>query len=195
MIAAARRHPGFSLVETLVAGTILSATVLAVLATSSASIGTTRLNRQYEKAASLAEKQLSLIDFFGIDEFIDAGQLEGVSENTDPIFNWSVETEYQNIDSLYRVTITVTWVDRAHPRSLVVETMLNGESMVIGVEGEGETDSSGGDNSTPSGGGGGGNSGPSGGGGGNSGPGGGGGGNSGPSGGGRGGGGGGGNSR
>lgn len=165
MIRRARKKSGFSLVETLVAGTILSATVLAVLATSTASIGTTRLNRQYEKAASLAEKQLSLIDFFGIDEFVDAGELEGTSEDTEPVFSWQVETEYQDIDSLYRVTITVTWLDRARPRSLVVETMLNGESLVLEEEGEGEgqTDSGGGD-SAPSGGGG--NSAPSGGGGG-----------------------------
>ena len=164
----ARRHRGFSLVETLVAGTILSGTVLAVLATSSMSIGTTRLNRQYEKAASLAEKQLCLIDFFGIDEFIEADQLEGVSENTDPVFHWLVETEYQEIDGLYRVTVKVTWVDRARPRSLVVETMLNGESEVIELEDEGETDSGGGDSAPSSGGGGGGNTGPSGGGGGGS---------------------------
>lgn len=162
----ARKNSGFSLVETLVAGTILSATVLAVLATSTASIGTTRLNRQYEKAASLAEKQFCLIDFVGIDEFVDAGELEGTSENTDPVFNWKMETEYQDIDSLYRVTITVTWLDRARPRSLIVETMLNGESLVL--EEDGETDSGGGDTGGDSGGGGGDNSGPSGGGGGGS---------------------------
>lgn len=158
---AARRISGFSLVETLVAGTILSATVLAVLASSTASISTTRLNRQYEQAASLAEKQLSLIDFLGIDEFVDAGQVEGTSENTEPAFNWMVETEYQEIDSLYRVTITVMWLDRARPRSLVVETMLNGESLVLQEEDEGESggeggsDSDSGGGSAPTGGGGG----------------------------------------
>ncbi|MHC4742960.1 MAG: type IV pilus modification PilV family protein [Planctomycetota bacterium] len=166
MMRRAGKENGFSLVETLVAGTILSATVLAVLAASTASIGATRLNRQYEQAASLAEKQFSLIDFFGIDEFVDAAEFEGTSENTDPVFYWQIETEYQEIDSLYRVTTTVTWMDQARPRSLVVETMLNGESLVLEEEGEGETDSGGGDSgggSAPSGGGS--NSGPSGGGG------------------------------
>jgi hypothetical protein len=167
---AAKRNNGFSLVETLVAGTILSATVLAVLATSTASIGMTKLNREYEKAASLAEKQLCLIDFFGIDEFVDSSELEGASEDTDPVFNWQVQTEYQEIDSLYRVTVTVAWLHRGRPRSLVVETMLNGESLILEEEGEGEADSGGGDTgggSAPSGGGGG-SSGPSGGGGGGS---------------------------
>ena len=149
-----RKSAGFSLVETLVAGTILSGTVLAVLATSTMSISSTRLNRQYEAAAALAEKQFTMIDFIGIDDFIDGGELEGISEDTEPIFHWSVETEYQEIDSLYRLTMTVTWVDRNHPYSFVVETMLNGESTYIEVEGE--TDSGGGDAGQAPGGGGGG---------------------------------------
>jgi len=134
---------GFSLVETLVAGTILSGTVLAVLAASTMSIGATLLNRQYERAASLVEKQFSLIDFIGIDDFVDSGQAEGVSEESGTVYHWQVESEYQDIDSLYRLTMTVTWLDRNHPRSLVVETMLNGESLV--VEEGGETDSSSGE--------------------------------------------------
>jgi len=107
------------------------------------SIGTTRLNRQYERAASLVEKQLSLIDFIGIDDFVDAGEVEGICEEYETPYHWQVESEYQDIDSLYRLTMTVTWVDRNRPRRLVVETMLNGESLVL--EEEGETDSGGGD--------------------------------------------------
>jgi len=156
---------GFSLIETLVAGTILSGTVLAVVATSTRSIGTTRLNRQYEKAASVAEKQFTMIDFIGIDDFIEADQLEGVSQESDPAYHWQVETEYQEIDSLYRLTMTVSWSDCGRPRSLVVETMLNGESLVNEEEEEAESGGDdGGGNSAPSGnsgcggGGGGGNS-------------------------------------
>ncbi|MBC8218462.1 MAG: hypothetical protein H8E73_08360 [Planctomycetes bacterium] len=134
-----RKRLGFSLVETLVAGTILSGTVLAVIATSTMSIGTTRLNRQYETAASLIEKQLSLIDFIGIDDFVDTGTLEGVFEDYEPAYHWQVETEYQDIDSLYKVTITVTWLDRNRPRSLTVDTMLNGQSTYIEVESESDT--------------------------------------------------------
>jgi hypothetical protein len=168
MMRRTRKSLGFSLIETLVAGTILSGTVLAVLATSTRSIGTTRLNRQYEKAASLAEKQLTLIDFLGIDEFIEAGRLEGLSQESEPAYHWQVETEYQDIDSLYRLTMTVMWVDRGRPHSLVVETMLNGESLVLKEESEGNSTEDGGDaggGSAPSGntgGGGGGNSAPSG---------------------------------
>jgi len=152
-----RATSGFSLVETLVAGTILSGSVLAVLAASTSCIGTTRLNRQYERAASLVEKQLSLIDFIGIDDFVDSGELEGVSEESETTYHWQVESEYQDIDSLYRLTMAVTWIDRGRPRRLVVETMLNGESLVLEEEEEGETDSGGGGGGEAPGGGGGGN--------------------------------------
>ncbi len=122
---------GFSLVETLIAGAILSATVLLVIATSTISMSTTRLNRQYETAASLIEKQLSLIDFIGIDDFIDAGTLQGDFEGYEPAYRWIAETEYQDIDSLYLVTITVAWMDRNRPYSLTVETMLDGVSTYV----------------------------------------------------------------
>lgn len=151
MMRRTKKSLGFSLIETLVAGTILSGTVLAVLASSTRSIGTTRLNRQYEKAASLAEKQLSLIDFLGVDEIVDGGQLEGVSQESELAYHWQVETEYQEIDSLYRLTMTITWIDCGRPRRLVVETMLNGESFVVEEEGEGESGGGGGGNSAPSG--------------------------------------------
>ena len=135
---------GFSLVETLIAGAILSATVLVVIAVSAISMSTTRLNRQYETAASLIEKQLSLIDFIGIDDFIDAGTLQGDFEGYEPAYHWIAETEYQDIDSLYLVTITVAWMDRNRPYSLTVETMLDGVSTYVETATETGTDTGGG---------------------------------------------------
>jgi uncharacterized membrane protein YgcG len=135
---------GFSLVETLVAGAILSGTVLVVIAASTISMSTTRLNRQYETAASLIDKQLSLIDFIGIDDFIDAGTLQGDFEGYEPAYHWIAETEYQDIDSLYLVTITVAWMDRNRPYSLTVETMLDGVSTYVETATETGTDTGGG---------------------------------------------------
>jgi uncharacterized protein YlxP (DUF503 family) len=135
---------GFSLVETLIAGAILSATVLVVIAVSTISMSTTRLNRQYETAASLIDKQLSLIDFIGIDDFIDAGTLQGDFEGYEPAYHWIAETEYQDIDSLYLVTITVAWMDRNRPYSLTVETMLDGVSTYVETATETGTDTGGG---------------------------------------------------
>ena len=125
---------GFSLIETLVASAILSGAVLTVGAISTMSLSGTRLNRQYEVAASLIDKQLSLIDYVGIDEFVEIGQMEGDFEEIEPGYHWEVITEYQDIDSLYLVNITVSWINGKRPYSLSVDTMLDGISVYIEVE-------------------------------------------------------------
>ena len=134
MNRAIKNKKGFSLIETLVASAILSGAVLTLGAISTMSVSGTRLNRRYEVAASLIDKQLSLIDFIGIDEFIELGQMEGVFEGYEPTYYWEVVTEYQDIDSLYLVTITVSWIDGNRPYSISVDTMLDGVSVYIEIE-------------------------------------------------------------
>ena len=128
-----KNKKGFSLVETLVASVILSGAVLTLGALSTVSVRGTRINRRYEVAASLLDKQLNMIDYMGIDEFIDLGQMEGIFENNEE-YRWQVVTEYQDIDSLYLVTITVSWVEGNRPYSISVDTMLDGVSVYIEVE-------------------------------------------------------------
>jgi prepilin-type N-terminal cleavage/methylation domain-containing protein len=134
MVQAKTNKKGFSLIETLVASAILSGAVLTLGAISTMSLSGTRLNRQYEMALSLIDKQLSLIDYVGIDEFVELGQMEGDFAEIEPGYHWEVVTEYQDIDSLYLVTITVSWVDGNRPYSLSVDTMLDGISVYIEVE-------------------------------------------------------------
>ena len=81
----------------------------------------------------MIDKQLSLIDYVGIDEFVELGQTEGVFEDIEPEYHWEVVTEYEDIDSLYLVTITVSWVDGNRPYSLSVDTMLDGISIYVDV--------------------------------------------------------------
>ena len=134
MVQTKTNKKGFSLIETLVASAILSGAVLTVGAISTMSLSGTRVNRRYEMALSLIDKQLSLIDYVGIDEFVELGQMEGDFEEIEPGYHWEVVTEYQDIDSLYLVTITVSWVDGRRPYSLSVDTMLDGISVYIEVE-------------------------------------------------------------
>ena len=134
MVQAKTNKKGFSLIETLVASAILSGSVLTIGAISTMSLSGTRVNRRYETALSLIDKQLSLIDYVGIDEFVELGQMEGDFEEVEPGYHWEVATEYQDIDSLYLVTITVSWVDGRRPYSLSVDTMLNGISVYIEIE-------------------------------------------------------------
>jgi len=128
MVRTKTNNKGFNLVETIVASVILSGAVLTVGAISTRSLTGTRLNRQYEIAASIIDKQLTLIDYIGIDEFIELGQMEGMVEEFEPGYHWEIVTEYQEIDSLYLVTITVTWMEQNRPCSVTVDTMLNGIS-------------------------------------------------------------------
>lgn len=124
------RQRGFNLVETLAASMILSATVLTLGAISTNALTSTRLHRHYELAASVIDLQLTLIDQVGIDQFIEAGQMEGVNDQFEPGYQWVVSTEYTGTDNLYAVKITVTWLEGKRPHSVAAQTMLNGASVV-----------------------------------------------------------------
>jgi prepilin-type N-terminal cleavage/methylation domain-containing protein len=128
-MSAKREKRGFNLVETMVASVILSGAVLTVAAVSTRALTGTKLNRQYEIAASLIDKQFSLIDYLGIDEFVETGQTEGVFEEFEPGYYWQISTEYQYIDSLYLVTMKVTWMEHNRPYTLTVDTMFDGISV------------------------------------------------------------------
>jgi hypothetical protein len=127
------RQAGFNLVEALVASVILSGAVLTLGAISSNALRDVALNRHHEVAASVAERQFSLIDYVGIDQFIEQGQTEGFYEDMEPGYHWRVATEYQGIDGLYLVTVVVTWAEGRRPRQLIAQTMLNGAPLTVAV--------------------------------------------------------------
>lgn len=121
---------GFNLVETLAASMILSGAVLTISAISSNALTNTRLYQHYERAASVIDTQLTLIDLVGIDRFIEAGQMEGLYDQFEPGYRWIVSTEYTGTDNLYRVAITVMWMEGRRPHSVTAHTMLNAASLV-----------------------------------------------------------------
>lgn len=129
MMATIARQRGFNLVEILAASMILSASVLALSAISTNALTGTRLNRHYERAASILDQQLTLIDQIGIDQFIEAGQMEGVNEQFEPGYHWAVSTQYTGTDNVYAVKIVVTWLEGKRPYNVVVQTLLNGASV------------------------------------------------------------------
>jgi hypothetical protein len=137
------RHPqfrrGFNLVEALVATMILSSAVLTLGAIGTNALSSTRLHRHYEMAAALIDKQLSLIDYTGIDQFIQMGQMEGIVEELEPGYVWSVTTEYQGTDNLYLVGITVSWLEGRRPYRVTAQTMLDGTGAVTDTSTSAET--------------------------------------------------------
>jgi prepilin-type N-terminal cleavage/methylation domain-containing protein len=120
---------GFTLVEVVASSVILCGAVMIVGSIGTQALTGTHLNRRYEMAASLVDKQLSLIDYIGIDSIVEMGQLEEDYEDSGYTYHWKIYTEYQEIDSLYLVRLTVSWVDRNRPYSISVDTMLNGETL------------------------------------------------------------------
>jgi prepilin-type N-terminal cleavage/methylation domain-containing protein len=125
---------GFTLVEMIVTSVILCGAVLALGAISTRSLVGTRLNRQYEVAAALADRQLRLIDYIGVDNFIEFGQKEGEFEQFEPGYHWEVITESVGIGNLYLVKVTVSWVERNRPYSISVDTRLNGVGRALETE-------------------------------------------------------------
>ena len=120
---------GFTLVEVVASSIILCGAVMIIGAIGTQALTGTHLNRRYETAVSLADKQLSLIDYIGIDSIAEIGQTEGDYDESGYEYHWKIETEYQGIDSLYLVTLTVSWIDRNRPYSIFVDTMLNGKTL------------------------------------------------------------------
>jgi len=119
-------NKGFTLIETILACVILCASVMTLGAISTRSLSGIRLNRQYETATSLAEKQLVVIDYIGIEDFIRSGRLEGDVEHLEPVYHWLVSAKRVGIDNLYEVKVTVNWMERNHNYNVLVCTRLNG---------------------------------------------------------------------
>lgn len=128
MIPGRTKRKGFTLVEVIASSIILCGAVLVVGSISTQALTGTHLNRRYEAAASLADKQLSLIDYIGIDSIVKMGPMNGEYDDGGNVYYWKIDTEYQNIDSLYLVTLTISWVDRNRPYNISINTMLDGQS-------------------------------------------------------------------
>lgn len=129
MRRAQKHEKGFTLVEVIASSVILCAAVMIVGSIATRALIGTRLNRRYEAAAALAEKQLGLIHYVGIDSVSELGELGGELEEAGETYQWQLETEYQEINNLYLVRTTISWVEANRPYSLIVDTMFNGTTV------------------------------------------------------------------
>ncbi len=129
----------FSLVETIVAAVLLSGGVVAVSAISTKSFQGVKLNRENELAWDLLDKQLTLIDFMGIDAFVESGETTGMFEGEggqDPTHYWDVQVSPLEIDYLYTVNIVVGWGAGKRLREVSLTTMFNGQGLTEQTEAE-----------------------------------------------------------
>ncbi|MDH7598670.1 MAG: hypothetical protein QHH07_03400 [Sedimentisphaerales bacterium] len=126
------RDEGFTLVETIVGAVILAGVVVVVSAIGSNAMVASRLNRQYETAASIADRQLTMIRYAGVDQVVDAGgEISGRVDDVPPGYLWTVVASYEGIDALYRVVCTVTWTVQGRVYRLSIETQMNGASTIV----------------------------------------------------------------
>jgi hypothetical protein len=119
---------GFTLVEAIVANIVLCASVITLGAFSTLCLTHMRLDRLNQTAVSLADRQLTVIDYMGIENFIERGRFEGEFETADITYNWHADAEYLQQDKLYQVTMTITWIDGVRQYRVTVPTRLNGRS-------------------------------------------------------------------
>ncbi|MBW8016815.1 MAG: prepilin-type N-terminal cleavage/methylation domain-containing protein [Planctomycetes bacterium] len=140
-----RNNKGFSLIEMIVASIILSLAVVAVCAVSTKSMTAVRSNRDYEIAWDLLDRQLTMIDYFGIEEFINQGQMSGHfgDEDREGKHYWSAKCEEGEYDYLYNLELTVMWGPENAPSSISVLTVLNGTGSEIEENEESEGSSEG----------------------------------------------------
>ena len=122
---------GFTLVETIVSNVILCGAVVTLGAVGTLCLTQTKLNSQYETAASLADRQLALIDYIGIDDFIQKGQTEGEFESGQVKYTWRADIVSLGIDNLYGITLTVSWMHRNRQYKVVLESRLNGSGGTV----------------------------------------------------------------
>lgn len=139
-----KNNKGFSLIEMIVASIVLSLAVVSICAVSTKSMTSVRSNRDYEVAWDLLDRQLTIIEYTGIEEFINEGQMtgqfgEGEGEGT---HYWSAKCAEGEYDYLYNLELSISWGADNAMRSISVSTMLNGTGIEL-VEDEKSEDDSG----------------------------------------------------
>jgi general secretion pathway protein I len=118
---------GFTLIEVLVALTVLSLSLGIIFSLFSAGLGGKRTAEDYEQATLFAESKLNSL---GVDEPIQLGNTFGSFNDR---FTWSavvtpyVEKGRDDTKDLLRqplvVTVTVSWKDSANQRSISLTTL------------------------------------------------------------------------
>ena len=131
MIFARKNRKAFSLLETIVASLLLSSGVGTLCALSTRSLTAVKSNREYEHAWELLDRQLTFIDYMGIEEFIELGQTSGrfgEEDDKGQAYFWEAEIEEGTSDYLYHVDITVFWgpEGRADSGRISASTALDG---------------------------------------------------------------------
>lgn len=120
-------HRGFTLIEVLVAFSILSLTLAAVFALLSSGTRNTRISDEYSKAVVLAESKMAEL---GVTDPLRTGLTRGRFNST---YTWEMrvtmqqrQREYPHEDyawDILNVNLKVSWLGMGDERDLTISTM------------------------------------------------------------------------
>lgn len=85
------------------------------------------MSRRYEIAASIADRQFTMIDYMGIEDFIEIGQMEGEHENDGVKYIWRAAVEELEIGNLYELRVIISFKYKNRLHSVLVCSRLNGK--------------------------------------------------------------------
>ena len=131
----------FSLVEMIAASIILSSGVVAICALNTSSFTAVRTNRDRELAWELLDRQLTIIDCMGLDEFLELRQFSGeikLENQTSTVYQWAAQLEEGINDNLYTITLALSWGAENRRHTIMASTVLNGIDDMIMEEDETE---------------------------------------------------------
>ncbi len=134
-MAGRQTRRGVSLLETILAASLLGGAIMTVCSLAAGSLRSVRLNQEYEKAWDYIERQLVLIDMIGADAFLKSGKTGGQFESLDGrTWRWNVAIVQSPITSLYEVSIIVEWEGSGRLRRVECRTRLCGKEIMTDQE-------------------------------------------------------------
>lgn len=116
----------FTLIETIAAVLVLSISVVVLAGISVNSLRTARSITMNEQAWDLADRQLTMVDFIGVRNYLLSGSTEGVFEGEGTSFGWTVRISETALASLYDVTVTIFWMEQQRHKQIHAQTRLSG---------------------------------------------------------------------
>jgi len=120
------RRGGFTLVEALVAGAILTLSASAIGAIVTTAMHCLDKAKEYQVAAELLDRTLTRIDMFGPSRLQLEGPIQGVFAPPHDRFTWKAGISAMSEGHLYDVIVTVSWqTPGGRQGSAQAETLLN----------------------------------------------------------------------
>ena len=123
------RARGFSLIEIVTASTLLSLGVVTICTLSVRNVKRIHDNQQEEMAWDVLDRQLTMIDYVGVDEFLQMGRFEGTLGGEDsPMgeYQWKAAVEAGSYTGSYNVAMVISWGPESHPQQISAMTILMG---------------------------------------------------------------------